>query len=316
MNPNINWEIEVTPLPSHDGNRQWIWLRSCQRSNEYSKEGDGCVRSVKFYQQVKSPPGGGRPRHPPTSLQRRRPTSLPRHTPPSQPRSPTDKSKAQPWGRPDGHRSGLPKTITESMPLTNDYQLQDIFSRARAAQTRLNFVSITIFREAHLLDDNEWDETTWLTDTIDDYRRLRPMLAAVAAIHAKSRAEALPPRRISAVTYSEIHKLRVRYWMARRMMNEFGSADLEELRSEARERRKWVNRVSELGTGGTLSVGHSFLLFLLFSSLLYTLLLHWISARYKWRRHGFYHLWISVNGRWSFHVRRIRRKVTLSGTNR
>jgi hypothetical protein len=42
----------------------------------------------------------------------------------------------------------------------------------------------------------------------------------------------------------------------------------------------------------------------------------WISARYKWRRHGFYHLRISVNGRWSFPVRRICRKVTLSGTDR
>jgi len=36
-----------------------------------------------------------------------------------------------------------------------------------------------------------------------------------------------------------------------------------------------------------------------------------ISARYKWRRHGFYHLRISVNGRWSFPVRRIRRKVAI-----
>jgi len=48
-----------------------------------------------------------------------------------------------------------------------------------------------------------------------------------------------------------------------------------------------VNRVSELRTGGKLSIGRSFLLFLLFSSLLHTLLLHWISAQYKWRRHGF-----------------------------
>jgi len=34
-----------------------------------------------------------------------------------------------------------------------------------------------------------------------------------------------------------------------------------------------------------------------------------ISAQYKWRRHGFYHLRISVHGRWSLPVRRIRRKV-------
>jgi len=68
---------------------------------------------------------------------------------------------------------------------------------------------------------------------------------------------------------------------------EFGSGDKEELRSETRERSKWVNRVPELRTGGKLSIGRSFRLFLLFSSLLHTLLLLWISAQYKWRRHGF-----------------------------
>jgi hypothetical protein len=36
-----------------------------------------------------------------------------------------------------------------------------------------------------------------------------------------------------------------------------------------------------------LSIGRSFHLFLHFSSLLHTLLLLWISAQYKWRRHGF-----------------------------
>jgi len=52
-----------------------------------------------------------------------------------------------------------------------------------------------------------------------------------------------------------------------------------------------------------------FLVSLFSSSLL------WISARYKWRRHGFYHLCISVNGRWSFPVPRIHRMVTLRGTD-
>jgi hypothetical protein len=69
--------------------------------------------------------------------------------------------------------------------------------------------------------------------------------------------------------------------MAGRMQYEFGSQDEEELRSEARERRKWFNRVLVLRTGGKLSIGRSFLLFLLFSSLLHTLLLLWISAWYK-----------------------------------
>jgi len=43
------------------------------------------------------------------------------------------------------------------------------------------------------------------------------------------------------MTYAEIHGLRVRYWMAGWTLYEFGSTDKEELRSKARERRKWVN---------------------------------------------------------------------------
>jgi len=113
------------------------------------------------------------------------------------------------------------------------------------------------------------------------------------------------------MTEAEIHERRVRYWMACQMLYEFESGDKEELRSKARERRKWVNRVSQLRTGGKLSIGCSFLLFLLFSALLHTLLLHWISARYKWRRHGFYHIRISLNGRWSFPVHPIHRKATV-----
>jgi hypothetical protein len=48
----------------------------------------------------------------------------------------TEVARAHARSRPDGHRSGLPKTITESssiyesMPLTDDYRLQDIFYRA------------------------------------------------------------------------------------------------------------------------------------------------------------------------------------------
>jgi hypothetical protein len=73
------------------------------------------------------------------------------------------------------------------------------------------------------------------------------------------------------------------------MPDEFGSGDKQELRSETRERRKWVNGVSELGTGGKV-INWAFLSSvssLLISSLLHISILHWISARYKWRRHGF-----------------------------
>ena len=73
--------------------------------------------------------------------------------------------------------------------------------------------------------------------------------------------------------------------------------DKEELRSESLQRRKVIN-------WAFLSSVSS----LLFSSYL---LLHWISARYKWRRHGFYHLPISVNGRLSFPVGRIHRTGTV-----
>jgi len=154
-------------------------------------------------------------------------------------------------------------------------------------------------------------------DAIDVYDwRLRPMTAAEVPIDAKSWAETLPPWRIPTLTYADIHEQRVWYRMAGHKLYEFGSGDTEELRSEARKRRAWVNRVSELRTWGKLSIGHSFLLFVLFSSHLHTLLRLWISARYKWRRHAFYHCQISVNWRWSFAVRRMRRKVTLSGTVR
>jgi len=56
--------------------------------------------------------------------------------------------------------------------------------------------------------------------------------------------------------------------MAGRMLYEFGSGDTEELRSETRERRKLVNRVSELRTGGSYQLGVPFFCFssLLFSS--------------------------------------------------
>jgi len=39
--------------------------------------------------------------------------------------------------------------------------------------------------------------------------------------------------------------------------------------------------------------------------------LHWISAWYKWRRHGFLPPSESVKGRWIFPVGRIRRKVAI-----
>jgi len=61
----------------------------------------------------------------------------------------------------------------------------------------------------------------------------------------------------------------------------FGSGDMEALPSEDREQRKWFNCVSELSTGGMLSIRGSSLLFLpslLFSCIHHPSLLVWISA--------------------------------------
>jgi len=96
-----------------------------------------------------------------------------------------------------------------------------------------------------------------------------------------------------------------------RSLYEFQSADKKESRSEAWEWKKWVNRVLEVRTGGKLSIGRCFLLLLLFSSLLHTLLLHWISAWYKWHCHGFYYLRISVNGRWTIPLHQIHWKAII-----
>jgi hypothetical protein len=61
------------------------------------------------------------------------------------------------------------------------------------------------------------------------------------------------------------------------MLYEFGSGDKEELRSEAWEERKWINIVSELRTGGKLSIGRPFFCF--FSSLLFFVLYYFIGSR-------------------------------------
>jgi hypothetical protein len=75
MNPNSNSEIQVTLLPSQDGNQQSMMQKSSTEQRTFN-EGDSRVRSVKSYRQVNSPPGGSLPRHAPTSLPRSRPRSL------------------------------------------------------------------------------------------------------------------------------------------------------------------------------------------------------------------------------------------------
>jgi len=111
------------------------------------------------------------------------------------------------------------------------------------------------------------------------------MLAAEAPIDAKSWAEALPPGRIPTKTYAGIYGLRE--WMVGGVWVQLGSGEMED--------------------GITFAC---FLVSLFSSSLL------WISARYKWRRHGFLPPSESVKWRWIFPVRQIHRKVTLHGTDR
>jgi hypothetical protein len=82
-------------------------------------------------------------------------------------------------------------------------------------------------------------------------------------------------------------QLQLRYWMACSMRDELRSEDKEGLRSETRERRKWVDSVSELRTRGKVINGAFLSSISLFSWLLHPSWLHSISARYTWRRHGF-----------------------------
>jgi len=104
--------------------------------------------------------------------------------------------------------------------------------------------------------------------------------------------------------------------MARWMPDEFGSKYKGELRSGTRERRKWVDRVSELGTEKSNQLGIPF--FCIFSSLLFSILLYFFGFRPSTNGvgTGFYHLQITAKWRWSFPVRRIRRMATLSGPDR
>jgi hypothetical protein len=92
--------------------------------------------------------------------------------------------------------------------------------------------------------------------------------------------------------------------MEGRIIHEFWTGDTEELRSEDRKWRKWVSLFRNSAPEQSYQLGVSF--FCSFSSFLNTLLLLMISAQYKWRQPGFYHLRISVKGRWSFPLCRIR----------
>jgi len=100
------------------------------------------------------------------------------------------------------------------------------------------------------------------------------------------------------------------------MLYEFGSGDKEELGSEIRKWRKRVDTVSKLRTEESNQLGIPFFCF--FSCLLFSILLYFFGSRPSTNGvgTGFDHLRITAKWRWSFPVRRIRRKVTRSGTDR
>ena len=102
--------------------------------------------------------------------------------------------------------------------------------------------------------------TMQLTYTIDDYRRLRPMPAAEAPIDAESRAEALYHHDDSENDL-------------RRDLRATGMDGRWSMSLEVVVRRIWKQFGCFL----------LFLCFLLISALYFV----WISARYKWRWHGF-----------------------------
>jgi hypothetical protein len=65
--------------------------------------------------------------------------------------------------------------------------------KAQESAGPLEIVKYNRYREAYMLDVDEWDETTLLSYTIDVHRWLWTVPAAEAPIDAKSWAEALPP---------------------------------------------------------------------------------------------------------------------------
>jgi hypothetical protein len=130
-------------------------------------------------------------------------------------------------------------------------------TKAQESAGPLELVKYNHFREAYVLDVDEWDATTH--DAIDVYDWWSPMATNDAGSGSSHRCQVMsrsstivmiPTKNHAEIWTTPRYEPRVRYWMARWMPDEFGSGDKEDLRSETWERRIWVNRVSELGTGG------------------------------------------------------------------
>ena len=213
-------------------------------------------------------------------------------------------SKAQPWSRPERHRSWLPmmniqsRWTYESMPSTNDYWLHDILYRActstawrpKRAQECLNFVSLTVLKK--LMCQMSTNETTriWRIWAIimDGYDLWRQRKLSTMA----SRQRKLPsmPSHVWKLYYLDDSDNELRWDTSDCSDGRWNLGSKVEI---LRRDHLWMFRVS------------------LFSPSFLSIL-----AGYKWGRPVFLPPSQSDKWRWSFPMHRIHQKVTLCITDR
>jgi len=196
IDSNSNLEIDVTLLPSPNGNLQSTGWRSCRQSNEFSRR--EIADSTRSSPTDNSKPTVRQLTKTCTGKLIEMTTSIKiAFMPPVR--------RAHPWSRLDGHWCRLSMTITksgrisQSMALTDgNWQRNITPSTARRlgrAQVHLNLLNITILEKyIYQMWTNELRlHTMQLTYTSDDYWWQWTMPAAEAPIDAQLWAEALPP---------------------------------------------------------------------------------------------------------------------------
>jgi len=162
-NPNCNAEIQVTLLPSQDGNRQSIWWWSRRRSNEFSKR--EIAVSTRSSHTDKSKPTESQSTETRTEKSTKKFTKKSTKIPLKPPiESVTMKSNGR----------SPKRTANNDYPVNATYQWQpterystEHCTKARESANALELVKYNHFREAYVLDVDEWDATTH--DAIDVY---------------------------------------------------------------------------------------------------------------------------------------------------
>jgi len=217
-------------------------------------------------------------------------------------------------------QSQLPMTVGSKICHTKDLEA---LNRAQTVQVCLNLASITIFIEVHLLDDNELNETMQSTYTFDSYgwyqQRMHPLMP-----HDEWKLPTMPTHERTLYHPDEVWQ----WSMLRYLSYKCGTGWQVgcSMSSAVEIRHNWGPRLGRGGNGSMQSRNSGFeeryqlgIPVFCFSPLFYSLpdtsLFLWISARYKWCQHEFYHLRISVNGMWSVALRQMRRKVGMSCTH-